>query len=268
MSPPEERYVIRGGKEGYDRLLVLARDRWPDTLALFQRAGLAPGMRCLDLGCGGGEVTLQMAKLVAPGGRARGVDMDAVKLGLARQAAIERQVDNVEFTQTNVDDWNESNAYDAVYSRLLLQHVREPVELLRRMWAAVRPGGLLMVEDADFEGCCCEPANEAFDFYVRSYSEVLRRNAGDPVLGRKLYRHFLAAGIPHPKVTAVQPVRIEQEAKSLPWLSLQATQEAILSAGLAKRGEFDAALESLAKFCADPATLVSGPRMFQVWSRR
>ena len=50
-----ERYVIRGGQPGYERLLLLARDRWPDTTALFERAGLSPGMRCIDLGCGGGD---------------------------------------------------------------------------------------------------------------------------------------------------------------------------------------------------------------------
>jgi ubiquinone/menaquinone biosynthesis C-methylase UbiE len=49
-----------GGKQGYERLLLLARDRWPDTAALFARAGVSPGMRCIDLGCGGGEVTLEI----------------------------------------------------------------------------------------------------------------------------------------------------------------------------------------------------------------
>ncbi len=82
-----ERYVIRGGKEGYERLRLLARDRWPDTAALFERAGLSPGMRCIDLGCGGGEVTFEIARLVAPGGSVTGVDMDAIKLDLARRAA-------------------------------------------------------------------------------------------------------------------------------------------------------------------------------------
>ena len=42
-----ERYVIRGGREGYERLQLLARDRWPDTSALFERAGLGRGMRCI-----------------------------------------------------------------------------------------------------------------------------------------------------------------------------------------------------------------------------
>ena len=53
------RYVIRGGRHGYDRLQVLHRSRWPDTARLFERVGVAPGMRCIDLGCGGGEVYLR-----------------------------------------------------------------------------------------------------------------------------------------------------------------------------------------------------------------
>ena len=128
-----EGYVIRGGREGYDRLLLLARDRWPDTAALFAQAGLRPGMRCIDLGCGGGEVTLEMAKRVVPDGMVSGVDMDQVKLGLAKTAATERGVANVEFLVNNVNNWDEPDSYDLVYSGFLLHHLSHPVELLGRM---------------------------------------------------------------------------------------------------------------------------------------
>jgi 2-polyprenyl-3-methyl-5-hydroxy-6-metoxy-1,4-benzoquinol methylase len=147
-----ERYVIRGGKEGYERLLLLARERWPDTAALFKRACLSPGMRCIDLGCGGGEVTLEIARLVDPGGSVTGVDMDEIKLGLARREAVRRGLGNVEFRLLDVGDWDEPGSYDVVYCRFLLQHLSQPVGLLRRMWAGVRPGGVLIVEDADFDG--------------------------------------------------------------------------------------------------------------------
>ena len=80
--------MIRGGHEGYNRLLLLARASRPDTAALFSRAGIRPGMKCVDLGCGGGEVTFVLARLVAPGGSVTGVNMDEVKLGLARTAAV------------------------------------------------------------------------------------------------------------------------------------------------------------------------------------
>ena len=260
--------MIRGGKEGYERLLLLARDRWPDTAALFERAGLSQGMRCIDLGCGGGEVTLEMARLVAPGGLVTGVDMDEVKLDLGRQAAARHGLGNVEFRLLNVWDWDEPGGYDAVYCRFLLQHLSQPVDLLRSMWAGVRPGGVLIVEDADFDGWCCHPPNEGFDFFLRTYSLVLQRRGGDHALGRKLYGCFLAAGIPHPQVALVQPVRLKGEEKRLAWSTLEASTEAILSERLASEDEVTAALTTLQHFTADPRTLICGPRIFQLWSRR
>ena len=263
-----ERYVIRGGNRGYERLLLLSRDRWPDTAALFERAGLAPGMHCIDLGCGGGEVTMEIARLVAPGGSVRGIDMDQVKLDLARQAAATRGLGNVEFRALDVADWNEPGGYDAVNCRFLLQHLSEPVDLLRRMWAGVRAGGVLIVEDADFDGCCCHPPSEAFDFFVRTYRQVLQRRGGDHAMGRKLYACFLAAGIPRPQVALAQSVWTEGEAKTLAWGTLEATKEAIVSEGIASDGEVAAALEALHDFTADPDTLICGPAIFQLWSRR
>jgi ubiquinone/menaquinone biosynthesis C-methylase UbiE len=148
-----EQYVIRGGREGYERLPLLARDRWPDTAALFERVGLSPGMRCIDLGYGGDEVTLEIARLVGPDDSVTGADMDEVKLDLAREAAV------------------------------------------GSVWT-------------------------------------------------------------------------EGEGKTLAWSTLDATAEAIVSEGIAARDEVAAALDDLERFTEDPGTLISGPRVFQAWSRR
>ena len=260
--------MIRGGEEGYERLLVLARDLWPSTFALFGRAGLSPGMRCIDVGCGGGAVTLEIARLVAPGGSVVGIDMDEVKLGLARRAAQGSGLAEVEFRRLDVRDWDEPGTYDAVYCRTLLQHLSQPLDLLRRMWAGVRPGGVLMVEDADFDGWCCHPPNDGFDFFVRTYAQVLQRRGGDHAIGRKLYGYFADAGIPDPQLALVQSARLAGEEKTLAWSTLEATTEAIVSEGVATRDEVTAALTALQRFTADPAALICGPRIFQLWSRR
>jgi ubiquinone/menaquinone biosynthesis C-methylase UbiE len=263
-----EQYVIRGGQQGYERPLLLARDRWPDTAALFGRAGLSPGMRCVDLGCGGGAVTLEIARLVAPGGSVTGVDMDELELALARQAAARRGLDNIEFRRLNLNDWDEPGAYDAVFCRFVLQHLSQPVDLLGRMWTAVRPGGVLIVEDADFDGSCCDPPNDSFDFFLRAYSQVIHRRGGDQAVGRKLYGYSLAASIPDPQVTLVQSVWTAGDEKLLPWTTLEASAEAIVSEHLASADEVTAALDDLQQFTADPGTLICGPRVFQLWSRR
>ena len=260
-------YVIRGGKPGYDRLMLLARERGHDTQALLEQAGVSAGMRCIDVGCGGGAVTLEIARLVGPGGTVVGIDMDGVKLGLARQAAAERGLANAEFRVGDVRDWDEPGGYDAVYSRFLLQHLSEPAGLIGRMWAAVRDGGVLVVEDADCDGFCCDPANEGFELFLDAYRRVLARRGGDHAIGRRLYRYFLAAGIPDPQVRLVQPVH-QGEAKTLAWSTLEATADAILAEGLATSDRVTAALASLRRFTDDPGTLICGPRVFQLWSRR
>jgi 2-polyprenyl-3-methyl-5-hydroxy-6-metoxy-1,4-benzoquinol methylase len=78
-------YVIRGGKEGKDRLRIISQALWPSTSNLLNSAGVQTGMACLDVGCGGGDVTLEMARLVGLSGTATGIDIDSVKMQLAQQ---------------------------------------------------------------------------------------------------------------------------------------------------------------------------------------
>jgi ubiquinone/menaquinone biosynthesis C-methylase UbiE len=262
------RYVIRGGKEGYERLQVLHRSRWPDTAELFQRVGVGPGMRCLDLGCGGGDVTFELARLVGPTGHVTAVDMDEVKLDLAREAAVARELSNVDLRLANVAEWSEIAAYDLVYCRFLLEHLSEPVNVLRRMWTGVAPGGSIAVEATDFDGQFGEPRNEAFEAHERLYRAVAERRGGDPTAGRKMFRLFLEAGIPHPTIRLVQAVDSEGEAKTLATLTLEAVADAVVEEKIATAEEFDATLAGLEAFVADPETLVAGPRIFQLWRRR
>lgn len=260
--------MISGGRTGYDRLKVLARVRWPETAKLLERVGLAAGARCVDLGCGGGDVTLELARIVGPEGRVLGVDMDEVKLDLAREAARQQGLGNVEFAVANVADWRDDDSYDLAYCRFLLEHLRDPTDLLQRMWAAVRRGGALAVEDADFGGLFCYPPNDGFAFWKHVSHAVLERNGGDPRIGRKLYRHFVDAGIPDPHVELTQDVSLSGEAKTLSWLTVDAMSEAIVAAGLATAEEIASAVADLSAFTEDPTTVVAGPRVFQVWACR
>ena len=174
----------------------------------------------------------------------------------------------MEFRAANVNDWDEPDAYDLVYSRFLLQHLSLPAELLQRMWAAVRPGGVIAVEDADFGGLFCYPENDGFDFYRRRIPRVFELNGGDSATGRKLYWYFLQAGVPHPEVRLVQGFGATPDGKALTVSTLEAAADAIVTAGLATAEEVAAAIADLAAFAADPATVVSEPRVFQLWARR
>jgi ubiquinone/menaquinone biosynthesis C-methylase UbiE len=261
-------YAIRGGTEGYERLLLLARDRRDDTLRLLRRAGVGPGLHCLDVGCGGGEVSLDLAEMVSPTGVVVGLDLDEIKLDLARKAASERQLTNVTFTRQNLTDWPLRDRYDIVYSRFVLHHMTEPVGLLRRMWAAVAPGGRLVIEDADFDGNFSYPPNPGATTFTRLYIEMLARRGTDATIGRKLYHLFGVAGIPAPQLSLVTPAHATGEVKRLRLLTFRSTADNMVADGLATQDEVDAALASLAGFIDDPTTVIGGPRIFQVWAAR
>ena len=263
-----ERYVIRGGETGYDRLGVLAAAWHDTTFELLDRAGLRTGMTCLDLGCGGGHVTRDLARRVGPAGHVVGVDMDPVKLELAQRAADEQGLSNVEFRELNVYDWDERDRYDLAYCRNLLQHVSRPLDVTKSMWAGVRPGGVLVIEDADFEGAFCDPPSEAYDFWDSAYQQVLARHGGDPLSGRKLHRRFLELGIPGPTTTVVQRVDITGDAKLMPYLTILATADAILAEGLATRERLESILAELRAGAEDPTLVWGSPRLFQTWARK
>jgi cyclopropane fatty-acyl-phospholipid synthase-like methyltransferase len=87
-SPEQhESYVLRGGQAGAERLRLIDRIKWPTTEQLLNKAGLEAGMRVLDIGCGGGAVTLRMATLVGAEGEVVGTDFDPSVLRLAQQEA-------------------------------------------------------------------------------------------------------------------------------------------------------------------------------------
>jgi ubiquinone/menaquinone biosynthesis C-methylase UbiE len=166
-------YVLRGGDLGAERLKLLASVKWPTTKPLLERAGLRPGLNCLDVGCGAGAVTFEMVKAVKPTGRVTGIDFDERCVRLARAEAQKFGLD-VEFRTGSANELEDCATYDLVFARFLLTHLLEPEAALERMVQATIPGGVVVVEDIQFTGHFSYPACPAFDRYVSLYQNVVR----------------------------------------------------------------------------------------------
>ncbi len=261
-------YVIRGGQEGKRRLELISRTLWPTTHHLLRRVGFAPGLTCLDLGCGGGDVTRGIARMVGPSGRVVGVDMDVVKLDAAQRGATEQGLHNVEFRQANVYQWSEESVYDRIYSRFLLTHLPDCPAALASMRRALCPGGILVVEDIDFGGAFSYPRCSAYERYLDLYREVVRRRKGDADIGPKLYSLMIEAGLQSPHMTLVHPFHIDHEGKEISLITMANIVVAVLEEGLARREEVEETMAELAAFTADPGTVLSLPRIFQAWGTR
>lgn len=266
MTDPSS-YIIRGGDCGAERLHVVARVMRPGTLALLDRAGLTPGLEVLDLGCGSGDVTVEIARLASPTGRVVGIDMDE---GVLRHAnsATDAAGAPVEWRQGRVEDLDQEAAFDIVYARFLLSHLADPVDVLRRMCRAVRPRGRVVVEDIDITAHAHWPSSAAFRRYVELYAATGRARGGDPNIGPRLPALMLDAGLEDVEVSISMPVSRVGEGKTVARLTLLNIADAAIAAGLTDREEVDGLLNELIRHENDPRSIQSTAQVFQVVGTR
>src|SRR5262245_32221231 len=132
------KYVIRGGVEGRERLRLLSEVMASSTRALLAEVGVPGGSLCLDLGCGGGDVTRELARAAGPGGRVIGVDVDEVKLDIARLESTNQGISNVVFEVRDVTEWEPVESFDVVFARFLLTHLADPGRVLSNMRRHIR----------------------------------------------------------------------------------------------------------------------------------
>ena len=262
-DPSPGSYAITGGERGKQRLNLLAEIMQPTTLRLLQQAGLRSGDRCLDLGCGGGDVVLDMARIAGPDGFVTGVDFDPQVVALARQDARDAGAGNVEYHVADVRVF-EGRPFDLIYARFLLSHLSQPATMLTRMRQLARPGGRIVVEDTDMSGCYCHPRDPANTRFAELYTEVVRRGGGDADLGRRLPALALAAGLGDVHWNVFQPVHVSGPHKHMTALTMERIRPAVLRHGLATDQEIDTIIDGMHAFAQDPATLVGMPRIVQV----
>jgi SAM-dependent methyltransferase len=260
-------YVLATGPAAAPRLRILHNLYGPGTRRVLLEAGLRPGMRALDLGCGVGMVTALLADLVGPAGHAVGVDTSAAQLAQAR-ALLCPHGTNTSFVQASATDTGLPRAsFDLVYCRFLLIHLPNPEQALREMRALLKPGGLLVCEDGDLTSAGSEPPSLLGTFAVL-FGQLGRRRGVDYTLGRRLFHLVQAAGFPEPQITFNQPVRARGQNKRLLELSVAEAGPAFIDAGLVTEGELELALVEMRRLAADETVLAVMPRMAQVWARK
>ncbi|PPK95913.1 methyltransferase family protein [Kineococcus xinjiangensis] len=147
---------------------------------------LRPGTTLLDVGCGAGSITADLAALVAPGAVV-GVDTSAEALDAARAHCARRGVEGVTFTAADATALPfPDDSFDVVHAHQVLQHLPDPVAALREMRRVCRPGGYVAARDADYAAMTWYPAEPALQEWRALYDAVARTRGAEPDAGRRL----------------------------------------------------------------------------------
>ena len=180
---------------------VLKSQTWRtiENSAAYLAPLLRPGQSLLDLGCGPGTITVEFADRLAPG---RVVGLDAASEVIER-ASSEFQRDNLEFIVGDAYELPfDDDTFDVVHAHQTLQHVADPVAVLREMRRVARPGGIIAARDVDYAGTFWYPQLPGLDAWIDLYERVHRSNGGEPDAGRRLKAWAREAGLEDAETTA------------------------------------------------------------------
>lgn len=193
-NPGDTAYILGHDDAEVQRLLLQGRIWHHHTEHALRMAGLRPGMRVLDVGCGPGDVSIVASRLVGPTGTVIGVDSADI-VELARTRAAELSACDVRFQQCAIDDVALDGPVDAVIGRFILMHLPEPVAAIRRLAGQIRPGGLIAFAETDITLAGSVPALPLWTAVKTAISETFSGVGVDPACGRTLHTLFVQAGL-------------------------------------------------------------------------
>jgi ubiquinone/menaquinone biosynthesis C-methylase UbiE len=202
---------------------VLRSHRWrtAENSAAYLLGSLQSGQDLLDVGCGPGTITLDLAARVAPG-RVLGVDASAEVVEEAERLRVAAGVEGVRFAVGDAYALDHADAsFDVVHAHQLLQHLTDPVAALREMRRVLRPGGVLAARDSDYAGFVWAPADPLLDRWMQLYHAVTARNGGEADAGRYLLGWARAAGFDEVRASSSTWTFADAESRSW-WGSLWA----------------------------------------------
>jgi ubiquinone/menaquinone biosynthesis C-methylase UbiE len=199
-------YAFGRSRAEYDRLIEQAELIGPLTERMLLAAGVIPGMRVLDVGCGVGDVSFLVASLVGPEGSVVGVDLDAEALKLAEERRKAKRINNIEFHQSDARSVDSGGLFDAAVGRFVLLFMSDPAEGLRQIAQRVRPGGLVAFHEPDAR-MRIAPNQPVLAGLLDLFARTFACTGARVEIGAELYGCMRDAGLkPNPRPLAEIPV--------------------------------------------------------------
>jgi SAM-dependent methyltransferase len=175
---------------------VLRSHTWrtAENSAAFLLPHLRAGQSLLDIGCGPGTITVDLARLVAPG-EVIGLDAAADVVTQAEELAAPAGLTNLRFEVGDLFALRyEDHTFDVVHAHQVLQHLTDPVTALFELRRVLRPGGVLAARDGDFGAFTWFPADPVLSRWMELYLSITARNGHNALTGRTLLAKARGAG--------------------------------------------------------------------------
>jgi SAM-dependent methyltransferase len=268
----EEREYVLGTHDVEVRRLALQHRVWRErSHHAWRRAGFAAGQSILDLGCGPGFASLDLAVLAGPAGRVTAIDQSARFLGQLQDMAREHGRSNLTTLELDLDAADGAlPAADAAWARWVFAFVRDPRRLVQRLADALPRGGVLAIHEYfDYAAWRVSPREPDFEGFVAEVIGSWRAAGGEPDIGLDLPRWLEDAGF------ELQPLRTHVDlvapgSDGWHWLAafVQSGIDRLASLGTVAPARAEAMRRAHQRAVANPQSLMVTPAVLEIVARR
>jgi SAM-dependent methyltransferase len=266
-SSSTNEYVLGTRDDELDRLGLQHRLWTRQAFALWERAGFGPNQTILDLGCGPGFTSLDLATWIGPSGKVLAIDSSErfiAHLETRRQALGIENVDARVGDALNLDLPNES--LDGAFARWLLCFLPRPEEAIRQVAAALKPGGVFATQDYfNYRGVTVAPRSAAMDRVVCAVEESWKLSGGDINVSARIPAMMADCGL---EVRSIDPLARVARAGSALWqwplTFFGIFVPTLVSKGLVTQDDADEFASDLRQRSTDPSAFFCTPPMFDI----
>ncbi|MFR9798651.1 methyltransferase domain-containing protein [Streptomyces sp. MS06] len=233
------------------------------TFRHLEGLGIGPGWRCWEVGAGSTSVVSWLAKKVGPTGKVVATDIDTTRLAAAARSPVEVRRHDVGAEKSP------GEGFDLVHARLVLVHVPDRERALRSIAGSLRPGGRLLIEDADpaLQPLACPdeygPEQRLANRLRHGFRKLLADRGADLAYGRKLPRLLREAGLRRVEADACFPIT-SPACAALEAATIRQLRGELVGAGLATDEDID---QHLANIAAGDMELTTAP-LVSAWGRK
>jgi ubiquinone/menaquinone biosynthesis C-methylase UbiE len=232
-------YVLGHSERELKRLEAQAGFYEEATRDGLLKAGVAPGMKVLDLGTGVGDVALIAAEIVGPEGAVTGIDISDGAVAIAGARAAQRGL-KATFHKAGIDSFECFADFDAVIGRFILVHFPDPAAVVRAVAAKMKKGAPLVSMEMDMSTGAASAPFPLFDHHLGNIRKMYASMGLSPDMGVKLHATFRAAGLA-PTIKGFTRVGNREEAAGFDFLteSVRSLMPALEKLGIATPADID-----------------------------
>lgn len=270
MIDLKNNYVLGTTSEEIERLKIQSSLFEPLAKDSLSKAGIRNGMACADVGCGSGEVTRLIGKMVGKTGRALGIDINHDYIKYCDTITKEK---NISFVCNDITKSKDlfDETFDIVYSRFMFVHLHDKMSALRHMIRLAKKGGIIIVQELDHapDSWLAYPKRKSVEMLRKLYVKLVKKAGGDPLAGRKIYKMFVQHHL-DTTVESYSPCLLmgRKPYNSLGWRIAQSLRPQILSLGLMNQRKYNELFNDLVEMSKDPHSFVLYARLFSVIGRK